>query len=589
MADLLDHIIIDGTPDEQKLVQVMLKAWERCYKDAGLTPILPVLFNLKGKPYNLKEHFPMEPLFKIFDIPREILFKCGRQVSKSTCLAYQGLGTSIINPYFNTLYVTPLYEQVRRFSQNYMKQAIDTCRVRDKILESGSSENVLQRTLSNQSTMFFSFAFTDCERTRGINSDALKVDECQGMDHTFIPIMQQSMKASEYRLTQFSGTPLTKDNTMEKLWTASSQAEWCIPCHNCKKLNVCCYDGGIMSMIGKYGLICAKCGKPINTEEGWWEHQHPHKRNLFSGYHAPQPIFPMHCRDPERWSELLREMRNETVFMNEVLGESWDVGSRLVTKTELQEACVLPHRNTIEDALRGYSPNSYVCRFLAVDWSGGGTKEESLTAYVVLGLLPSGKIDVLYASTRPHRIDHVTDALEVISLFETFNCNFLAHDYTGAGANRESTLNSCGFDLNKIWPITLASSHGKKHFMTFSPPTANHVRSSYTLDKARSLVFTCELIKHQYIRFPRYETCQPEIDHFLGLVEETKPTPRGPDLYLIGKAQGVCDDVAQAVNIGVCSIYESQQKWPDVLKFTKDKIKKNSRKALMLADPNLYR
>lgn len=508
----------------------------------------------------------------------------------STCLAYQGLGLSIIQPYFNTLYVTPLYEQIRRFSHNYMKQAVETCRVRDTIRERGSSENILQRTLSNQSTMFFSFAFTDYERTRGINADAVKFDEVQGIDHTFIPVIQQSTKASDFRLFQYSGTPLTKDNTIEKLWQDSSMAEWCIPCHNCKKLNVCSYDGGIVQMLGKHGLICAKCGKPINTEEGWWEHQEPDKTNLFAGYHAPQPIFPMHCRDHERWAELLREMRNETVFMNEVLGESWDVGSRLVTQTELKAACVLPHKNTMEDALRGYEPNQYVVRMLAIDWSGGGAKEESLTAYVVLGLLPSGKIDVIYATTRPHRIDHAADAMEVIGLYNTFHCHLLAHDYTGAGANRESMMVTMGFDLNKIFPITLASSHGKKHFMTFTPAKQSNVRSSYVLDKARSLVFTCELIKNQYIRWPKYETCKPEISHFLGLVEETRPTPRGPDLYLIGKAQGVPDDVAQATNIGVCAMYESQGKWPDILKFVRGKVKqKNSRKALVQADPNLYR
>ena len=289
----------------------------------------------------------------------------------------------------------------------------------------------------------------------------------------------------------------------------------------------------------------------------------------------------MHCRDSVRWAELLRKMEkpgNETAFMNECLGESWDTGSKLVTLEELEEACTLRHKNNYQAALKAFDPNKYVLRFLAIDWSGGGAKEESLTCMSVLGLLPSGKIEVVLMKVVPHRIDHARDAYEAMKMFDDFFCHKLVHDYTGAGANRESLLVTLGFPLEKIVPISLSRMAGRKEMMTYIPPTRSNVRSSYTLDKPRSLVYMCELIKHGYIGFPRYQSCEAELEHFLALVEETIQTPRGGDLYLVGKEQGVPDDAAQAVNLGIHAIYTDQGHYPELTRFDKPKTSKDAMK-----------
>jgi len=54
--------------------------------------------------------------------------------------------------------------------------------------------------------------------------------------------------------------------------------------------------------------------------------------------------------------------------------------------------------------------------------------------------------------------------------------------------------------------------------------------------------------------------------HFLALVEETLVTPRGSDVHLIGKAQGVPDDAAHSINMGICAMFNRQGKWPDLVK-----------------------
>src|SRR5580704_15190554 len=55
----------------------------------SLQPLLPVLLNLDGAPYTLDNHYPFAPLFRAL-MPKQILFKTGRQVSKSTSLSSHG-------------------------------------------------------------------------------------------------------------------------------------------------------------------------------------------------------------------------------------------------------------------------------------------------------------------------------------------------------------------------------------------------------------------------------------------------------------------------------------------------------------------
>src|SRR5258708_38479758 len=76
-----------------------------------MEPLLPLLLTLKGKPYTLEEHFPFSPLFRT-RMPTNLVVVSGRQVSKSTSLAANGVLVANSIPHFSTLYVTPLYEQI---------------------------------------------------------------------------------------------------------------------------------------------------------------------------------------------------------------------------------------------------------------------------------------------------------------------------------------------------------------------------------------------------------------------------------------------------------------------------------------------
>lgn len=555
--------------------------WLRSGPITNLKPILPLLLNLRGKPFTLDSHFPFEPFFSTFK-SRWTVWKTARQVGKSTALAAQGVVQSNCLPFFNTLYVTPLYEMIRRFSANYVRGFIEQSPVRQLFVDSSSNNSVLQRSFRNNSNMFFSFAFLDAERTRGINASALNLDEAQDIDSSLIPIMREVLSASEWRLEQYTGTPKTLDGTMERLWSQSSQAEWIIRCEACHYWNIPSLDQHLDAMTGPDivvreiseampGVVCAKCGQPIRPRSGHWEHRYPDRRLDFAGYHIPQLIMPMHYSDPEKWALLLAKRRgfgNTTTaaYYNECCGESYERGAKLVTVTELKAAAVL-HENKYQIALQHLRP--YKRRILAVDWGGGGEDEVSFTVAAVLGMRDDGKIDVIFGwrSLTPH--DHFGEARQILKIMHDFHCSHLVHDFSGAGTLRETIINAAGLDIHQLIPVSYIRSSIGPLMKLVTENDSTGQRWHYRVDKSRSLGLVCNLIKKQWIRFFAYDyqgVGQEGLLHdFLALVEDKTSTRLGGDIYtIIRGARSGPDDFAQAVNIGACALYYQEQRWPDL-------------------------
>ena len=231
-ADITDDLKFSGHEDD--ITKQLMLASHVMKKTGHLTlkPLLPLLLQICGKPYHLHDHFAFSPFFRT-RMPRKTLLKTGRQVSKSTSLASQGVLFSNCIPYFSTLYVTPLFEMIRRFSSNYVRPFIETSPVMKLFSGTTTINSVLQRSFKNRSQMLFSFAFMDAERTRGISADKNVIDEVQDMDISFLPVIHETISASrDWGLIQYAGTPKTLDNTNETLWQDSSMAEWMVKCRH---------------------------------------------------------------------------------------------------------------------------------------------------------------------------------------------------------------------------------------------------------------------------------------------------------------------------------------------------------------------
>lgn len=427
--------------------------------------------------------------------------------------------------------------------------------------------------------------------------NGLAVANCQNMDFSFLPIIGETMSASDWGLWRYAGTPLTLDNTIERLWLDSSMAEWCIPCERggCNHWNIPALEFDLIDMIGPWhsnigpdcpGVICAKCRKPINPRHGRWIHRYPAKRWKFAGYHVPQIIMPMHYASVEKWEVLLGKMagRGNTpinVFYNEVCGESYDSGSKLITVTDLKRAACLPWSNRVDDAKAHIDDYDY--RICAVDWGGGGAPKgsqntkraqtnpgevyNSYTSIAVIGVTGDGKYHVIFGLRSIHPHEHVFEAKLILGIMRHFKCSHLVHDFTGAGATRETIIHQAGLPYTRIIPVRYVGPLMGPIIQLRQPKPALP-KAHFRCDRSRSLTFTCQMIKSGILKFFQYDHHSNEdpglLHDFLALIEQKGDGRAGPDPYVILRDPNNPDDFAQAVNIGVMYLCFAQGKWPDL-------------------------
>lgn len=579
-----DLLPIDEWDDEstQRFKEVLNEQHRSGF--ANLSPVLPALFNLNGFPLTLKDHFPLEPLFAT-RVPPTLTLKGSRQIGKTEMLRVRLLSRCALSKdHHVTLVVTPLGEMIKRFSHG-LTVILEDSPVRSLLLGPGAINNVLHKQFLNRSQLFFSFAFLDCTRIRGVPARDNLIEEAQDIDPDFLPIIHETMSAAPYPTKIYSGTPLTMEGTLQRCWNESSQAEWVIKCHHggCGHWNIPAMGYDLDGMIGDFrediseeepGVVCAKCRKSLRPRTGRYVHARPERRFIHPGIHIPQIIMPVHYSSPTKWGELLAKRAGHwnftpAKFYNEVLGESCDSGAKLVTLEELHAAAILPWENKLDQVLERSNFNDYIYRCFCVDWGGGGEKQDSFTVMAVVGLRANGKIDVLYAEKSFTPLAHIKEAKRCLELFKRFRCHYFAHDATGAGALRETFMVHSGLNKRCIVPMVIQRTLPGRPIITFHEETDVVPRSYYLLDKTRSLLTTCAAIQTGFLRFFKDDWKSDEepglLRDWMALIEDKTDSKYGSDLYAVMRHPHRSDDFAQAVNMGCCALWTKARAWP---KFT---------------------
>ncbi len=402
-------------------------------------------------------------------------------------------------------------------------------------------------------------------------ANGIAVHNCQDINWDFMPVIDAVTDAVErWGFKTYSGTPKTLDNTLTSLFEDSSQAEWVTKC-GCGKFNIPSIDHDLLKMIGRDTCICAACGKPLDCSKGAFVHRFPKKRQEFSGYHVSQVTHPLHYTHPEKWLDLLYKMKNyhQSRFYNEVLGIPCDSAEKLITQSELQQLCS-EDDNTLENAIN--KSKSFSFRAIGIDWGGGGDETQSYTAIALGGLFPGQEvIEVVYAVKLNRNMPSWEQAEYILDLVKKFNPNFIAHDYGGAGCDKETILIQAGFPLDKVAPFTYTVSSAKP-IISYNPPISGY-RCSYSLDKMRSIVVLVHMMKARKIRFPSWES-MTEVDTGVGTISlledflyinaERIERPRGSDVIQITKTPRKSDDFVHAVNYLCSCVWYSHQRYPNI-------------------------
>lgn len=440
----------------------------------------------------------------------------------STTLANFMISESIGQPFFKNYFVAPSQEQTRRFSHTRIGKTLTYSADVRKAFLSDSIDNVFLRILKNGAEMAFTYACDDADRARGYSADRCNFDEVQDMLYdAVIPIVEECMANSRFAYSTYCGTPKTMENTIEFLWGLSSQTEWVIKCDACGKRTF------IISpkVIGKNGPECLNCRAPLNPRNAHWVDMR--KDAAIKGFHISQLILPENipaawtsasdiAAAQKRWQRILfkYETYGPSQFDNEVLGVSTALGSRLLSKEELEAMCQDYHMSRLSTAEIMRDITDVVA---GVDWSGGaaeikGTEGlvKSRTVLHIWGHTTDGRLKTLYYKIFPN--GHATGWIdEIVEICNSYSVKFLIGD-AGEG-NMAMALLSDKLGAHRVQKVRYSGSSSKPIY--WNPDNRSYIAARTTIMDSYALY-----LKQKRAIFPRIQEMQPAINDILNIYEE---------------------------------------------------------------------
>lgn len=446
-------------------------------------------------------------------------------------------------PNFQILYVAPLQEQSRRYSDLYINEAIQSCTLAQRLQNSGltgvlSDAKIIKatghQTFANGSGIQLTYAKTSADRVRGVTADRIDFDEVQDQSPDAMPIIQESLTSSSYGCSRYTGTAKVVENLIEAKWQKSSMCEWVMKCSGCGHHNIPNMDGKVLQMIQADGMHCVRCGKKLNVRDGTWVAAYPSRMKSFRGYHIPQVVCPFIVEDRNNWDKLLHKLMNGVLatFIQENLGISYSVGQRLLTQADIVRQSCLPDMRTLQERLDRYSYT-----VMGVDW--GGAELQSFTVATVVGIRPDGRIDCLYAK-RYRGFDPDEQLVDIAKVSRYYDAKVVAADL-GMGMDKNLMLvRRFGLPVVQMMYTRQHKLFGKNK----SAGATNRV-SCWTIDKVMALDMLFLAIKNGRIFFPKtgMESFEPD----LLSPYETTTEVGGIEHRLYLRSEGQPDDFCHAL------------------------------------------
>lgn len=467
---------------------------------------------LDGKQFSLYD-FPF--YHEIYNkTPNKLVLICGRQVAKTTTTDNIIITNAIARPFFRQIYLAPTQKQAQVFSSQRLGKTIKySPLISDYLIDPKLANGVWHRAFANGSDINVSYAYDDADRTRGMSGDLVAYDEIQDIIFdAVVPVVSEATSNSDYGYEVFTGTPKTMDNPAEMLWSKSTRNEWMMKCGGCGMYNYVTNE----KSLGKHGLICVKCGKGLNSREGFWYPTGDPNAEM-KGYHVPQAILPRNAEIPARWERLLYKIHSgtysDTKIKNEVFGISDATGSRLVSRADMLALCqnYAIHPHPLDQVFVGVDRTKVTA---GVDWSGDGVNAgTSLTSLFIQGLTADGKRKCLFYKTWVPGTHYIQVIDEICEICIRYDVQFIVGD-AGGGAVANAYL------LQKFGGRKLLQS---QYVAAKSPVSWNRV-DRMSVDRTAALDSVMMMYRNGSVILPRASQAEEFISNVMALHETTTDT-----------------------------------------------------------------
>ena len=396
----------------------------------------------------------MEYLRPVIDClkPKRIII-AGRQIGKSTMMAGESVVECCMIPGFGVLYGAPDENKLRTFSNQRLWPFIDRSPVISEMFMDTPDciNNLHDKRFSNGSMIIIRNASNE-DNLRAPSVDRINMDEIQAMQTDNLYVATKSMFTSPYQIISLSGTPLSMQNPIQEYFSRSTQNEWLIPCEHCKKeIKV---GSTILSEhhwicigpknVTRNGLVCDKCGKPIDKRDGQWVWRYEDKE--YEGFRIPQPLSPF-----VNWDTIMDELESpyirEARKMNEIFGLSWDSADRFFTESNLREVCgehkMSFSRHDMDSAMEAYVRGRNVVA--GIDWAvntEGGAETVMMIGVVISPTL----VQVIFISRLPKSLSMEDQVSVIVKKLKEFGVTFVVADWGAAGTRNVEIAKAIGRD-----------------------------------------------------------------------------------------------------------------------------------------------
>jgi hypothetical protein len=337
--------------------------------------------------------------------------------------------------------VSPTQTQTEVFSRDKLETAIlNSSKLTTFAKGRDTKDNVLFKKFVTRSEITLRYAFLHADRVRGIFADMLLLDEIQDILTEVIPVIEEALSHSEYKIFRYSGTPKSLDNTISYYWENwSTQNEWVIPCDHCGGGDYRYWNIVGEANVGPKFLICDRCSKRIHPdhEDAQWASMNPNPavKIPYEGYRIPQPIAAW-----IDWDELLdkKTRYSRAQYYNEVLGLGYDSGDRPLTKADIRACC-----RTDLTMYPPLKPRDSDDVYMGIDW--GTAETETSFTVVCLGKYVGGRFTYFYWKRfEGEDADQERMISIILGLIKKYKVKIVGADYGGGFQNNDTLIRKIG-------------------------------------------------------------------------------------------------------------------------------------------------
>lgn len=423
-------------------------------------------------------------------------------VQKSRQLGLSEVGLTKVLAFLDThnntkaMYCFPRDAQMKDFSNTRVSPALASGDYMRGLLS--REQNSVSLKKINQSYLFMRSSWGSA-LGEGADIDLLALDELDRMSETVEYAFNESLKSSQYHLTQKWSTPTIPGRGVNKFYDLSDKRQWFWTCTHCgKKIRLNLEDnikqvkGGFDPLVddipeNSYQVICNHCGRELNRMEakGEWVAENP-SRIETRGYFISQL--------DAAWisaTDIMRRQKNyssKQLFYNYVLGFPFSSEGLIINDADIQKAINLP-KPTLSRT------RDYNLIVAGIDWG-------SVNWMVILGIKGNGQIDLLdiyWFSDNPFK--PLEPVMHMAAVLKAYQPNLIVAD-AGYGADRNSymyqqfpsALYSCKF-------LTVKNAQSSVKFLNQWNENGREV----TVDKTTVMQRTLHTVKSQGINLYKYD------------------------------------------------------------------------------------